>query len=118
MIGSDALILDWPRSQVSAKSTSLAVAISEECLTSSSQFGGMVPASMYSTVLKSSSKTTWYCGLTRPVVGFHTKATLPAWKGGCPRYTPMRDRGSHFGGPAPPLFCSLLSRTYVGQNNV
>ena len=30
---------------------------------------------------KTSSKTKWYCGDTRPVLGFNTNATQPAWKG-------------------------------------
>ena len=43
---SDATLLDWPCSQVSAKWTSWAVAILEEYLTRFSQFCGMVPYSM------------------------------------------------------------------------
>eukprot|EP00957_Ditylum_brightwellii_P078096 5937466-Ditylum_brightwellii.AAC.1 len=73
---------------------------------------------MYVTVEKSSSKTTWNCGLTCPVDEFYTSAMLPVWKSECPKYAPMREQGSHLGGPAPPAFWSLASNTYVGLNNV
>ena len=38
------------------------------------------------------------------VAGFHTSATLSEWKCECQRYTPIYERGSHFGGSDPPEF--------------
>ena len=51
---------------------------SEECMTGSAQFGGLVPAFMHGTVEKVSLKKTWNFGETRPVLGLNTRATLPA----------------------------------------
>ena len=49
-----------------------------------------------------SSKTTWYCGLTKPDERFRTKATDLAWHGEWPKYIPVCDLGCHFGVPMPP----------------
>ncbi len=60
----------------------------------------------------------WYWGETCAVFGLKTRATLPAWKEECPRYTPMRDLGSHLGGPGPPVDWSRWSKTKTGQKRV
>ena len=54
----------------------------------------------------------------RPVVGLHTSATLPEWKGDCPRYTPISERGYHFGGTAPSEFWSLAYCKQFGMNSL
>ena len=100
---------------MSDKVTSFVVALSEEYFTRSSHFFGIVTDSMNGTVEKSSSNTTWYCGLTRPVFGFQTSATLPAWNGKCPKYTPIREGGSHVGRPAPTALYKRASNAYIGQ---
>ena len=51
-------------------------------------------------------------------MGFYTSVTLPAWKGECPIYNPICERGSHFGEPAPPEFLSLASSTQIGLSSV
>ena len=48
-------------------------------------------------------------------MGLKTSATLPAWKGECPQYTPILEQGSHFGGPAPPAEWRRWSKTSFGQ---
>ena len=50
-----------------------------------SHFGGGVFDDKYLTVVNSSYYTTWYCGLTSPVLRFKTSATDRAWHGKCPR---------------------------------
>ena len=111
-------ILGGPFNQVYTKVIFLVVFLSEEYLTRFSQFVGIVPDSTNGTVEKSSSNTKWYCGLTIPVFGFQTSAMLPVWNGESPKYTPIRKRGSHFGGPAPPALCKLASNAYIGQKRV
>ena len=103
---------------VSARMKSSLVAHSDEYLTRAGQFGGNAPSSMYATVENLSSYTTWYCGVTHPVRGLKTSATLLAWNGECPRYTPIIERGSHFCGLAPPADLRRLSRTSTGENIV
>ncbi len=73
-------------------------------------------ASIKGMVKKVSLKTTRYCGKIQPVHGLKTRATLPAWKGECPKYMPIPLWGSHFGGLGLPALCTRKSRTYTGQN--
>ena len=49
------------------------------------QNGGGSLEERYGMVRKSSSKTTWNCGLTSPVRRFNTIATEPAWRGEWPK---------------------------------
>ena len=62
-----------------------AVTSSREDSTKFSQLGGTWFLSMYGTVVKLSSKTTWNCGETWHVLGFKISATEPACDGEWPR---------------------------------
>ena len=79
----------------------------------------MIDLSLAETLLeKSSSNNTWYCGLTLPVFGFQTSATLPEWNGECLEYISIRKCGSHFDRPAPPALCKHAYNAYIGQKRV
>ena len=60
----------------------------------------------------------WYCGLTLPVFGFQSSAMLLTWNGECPKFTPIRECGSHFVGPAPPAICKRAANAYIGLKRV
>ena len=64
--------------QVLARSYFSAVTSSREDYTKFAQLGGTWFLSMYGTVVKFLSKTTWNCGETWPVLGFKISATEPA----------------------------------------
>ena len=75
----------FSRNQVSEREYCSSVEEKDDFSTNIFQLLGTVPERKLETVVKLSSKTTWYWGETCPVDGLRTSATEPKWRGECPR---------------------------------